>query len=76
MTTTNRDVDVTIWEAQHPTLRQTVTIPAGTRCVLVDQPMGVAWAVDDVPLLVRLTGNRHDAVHRYVFLPLNAVGEG
>lgn len=45
-----------------------VTIPAGTRAKLT----GAGWAVDDIPLLVRLTGNRHDPHYRYVWLPKEA----
>lgn len=72
MTTTNRDVTLIPWE--NIGLKQEIMIPAGTRCVLVDGPQGCAWAVDDVPLLVKLTGNSHDPKYRYVFLPLDAVG--
>ncbi len=71
---TNRDVEITVFEVQPDTARATITIPAGTRCRLVDCPQGTAWAVDDIPLLKRLTGNDHDPDYRYVFLPNDAVG--
>jgi hypothetical protein len=71
-TLTNRDVELIPFE--NVGLRQTITIPAGTRCVAVDGPMGMAWAVGDVRLLMRLTGNTHDPKYRYVFLPNDAVG--
>jgi hypothetical protein len=48
-----------------------VTIPAGTRAVLVEGTGG-GWAVDDVPLLVKLTGNNHDPHYRYAWLPAEA----
>lgn len=56
--------------------RYTITIPAGTRAVLVRNGMGDQWAVDDVPLLVRLTGNDHDPQYRYAWLPDSAMNEG
>lgn len=35
--------------------------------------MGAAYAVDDVPLLIKLTGNPHDPLYRYVFVPNSIV---
>jgi hypothetical protein len=35
--------------------------------------MGVAFAVDDIPLLIKLTGNDHDPHYRYVFVPNSIV---
>jgi hypothetical protein len=74
-TLTNRDVEVTVFEAQPSAMRSTIVIPKGTRCTFVDDPMGGAWAVADVALLRRLTGNDHDPKYRYVFLPNEAVGD-
>jgi hypothetical protein len=48
-----------------------VTIPAGTRAKLVEGTGG-GWVVEDVDLLVRLTGNSHDPHYRYLFLPAEA----
>lgn len=49
-----------------------VTIPAGTRVALVPIP-APEWVVDDVPLLVKLTGNAHDPKYRYCVVPADAV---
>jgi hypothetical protein len=69
-----KDWQTTVFEAQSPMLRTTITIPAGTKLRLVDDPMGVAWAVDDVQLLIELTGNSHDPIYRYVYVPNSLVG--
>lgn len=73
MPKTNADWQTTVFADQAAALRATITIPAGTRLVLVDQPQGAAYAVDDVPLLIRLTGNTHDPKYRYVFVPNSIV---
>lgn len=49
-----------------------VTIPKGTRAALVEIP-APTWVVDDLPLLVELTGNSHDPQYRYCVLPRDAV---
>ncbi len=53
-----------------------VTLPEGTPVVHIGFVTchGEAWAVDDVPLLMRLTGNRHDPIYRYCIVPTDAVG--
>jgi hypothetical protein len=66
--TTLNEVEVNCWPDLGPGGACRVTIPAGTPAVLT---IG-GWAVDDIPLLVRLTGNRHDPHYRHVRLPAEA----
>lgn len=51
-----------------------IVLPAGTRVREVANGMGVIeYAIDDVALLQRLTGNSHDPVYRWLFVPGEAV---
>ena len=69
---TTREVTVDYLAHLGPPSACRVTIPAGTRAVRV----GADWAVADVALLARLTGNSHDPQFRYCWLPADAVAEG
>lgn len=70
---TVRDVDVTCWANILGANAPRITIPKGTRVMIVDDPQGMAYAVEDTALLARLTGNAHDPIYRYVYVPANAV---
>lgn len=49
------------------------TVPAGTEVI---QPKGTqAWAVKSTKLLIELTGNQHDPIYRYYWVPANVVEE-
>lgn len=51
-----------------------ITLPEGTPVVeLTDGRGHVCYAVKSIKLLIELTGNAHDAKHRYCFLPNDAV---
>jgi len=75
MNRTIQDCETPVFENVHGTLAQRITIPAGTLVELVDGPQGMFWAVADVPLLMRLTGNTHDPKYRYICVPHALVGE-
>ena len=51
----------------------TVTVPAGTQAVHVDEDGG-GWAIDDIAWLVQATGNTHDPHYRFLYLPAAAFG--
>lgn len=71
---TTRDAEVTAWENQGAGAVWRGIIPAGTRVVRVPNGTGEdLWGVDDVPLLIRLTGNTHDPHYRYVIVPTDTV---
>jgi hypothetical protein len=69
--TTTQPVTVTWLAEMGAAAACRVTIPAGTRAKLVEGTGG-GWVVEDVDLLVRLTGNSHDPHYRYLFLPAEA----
>lgn len=67
------DVTVTPW-ASAQVLPDTFTVPAGTEVRLIpnaDGMKGDLWAVADIALVKRLSGNDHDPVYRYVFIDVN-----
>jgi hypothetical protein len=70
---TQRDVTINYLETQGRIAACRITIPAGTRAIAVMNPSGFKWAVDDVPLLIELTGNSHDPQYRYAYLPDEAM---
>lgn len=50
----------------------TIVIPAGTKVRFIPKADGLTgsmWAVEDIALLIKLTGNRHDPKYRYLFVP-------
>ncbi len=51
----------------------TITLPEGTVLRPVIDNGQVQYAVDDIDLLVRLTGNDHDPQYRYVYVPTEEV---
>ena len=75
---TNRAVTIDYLANLGPAAACKVTIPAGTRVKMVpdlDGIHGAGWVVDDVPLLIRLTGNAHDPHYRYATVPADVVSE-
>jgi hypothetical protein len=61
--------ELTIWGS-------TIMLPRGTRLELVNHTSsgkGGMWAVESVKLLQELTGNAHDPIHRYCFVPTELV---
>lgn len=72
---TTRDVTIDYLKEMGSAAHCRITIPAGTRAVLVEG-QGGGWAVDDIPLIVRLTGNTHDPHYRYAWLPAEAFATG
>ena len=53
---------------------QKITIPAGTRVRSVTDGMGFEhWTVVSKELLIRLSGNTHDPIYRYSFVPADCV---
>jgi hypothetical protein len=69
MPKTIREVTVRYLETQGPVAACDVTLPEGTELVLVHNGTRSEYAVADVALLKRLTGNDHDPVYRYCFVP-------
>jgi hypothetical protein len=67
----NRAVTVVAWPGFHP---KGVTFVAGTEVVPVDPEAG-RWAVADLDLVARLTGDAKRAASYYVYVPANAVTE-
>lgn len=68
--------DYTCTPFQNIGLSTAITVPKGTKCKLVKSLNGGAgdgWVIDDVPLLIKLTGNSHDPVYRYVEVPAELV---
>lgn len=63
--TLKQDHTLTLWDC-------TFTLPAGTQMQLI-QGIGGGWAVRSVKLLIDLTGNTHDPVYRYCFVPKELV---
>lgn len=71
MLKTRHDLVKTFWGS-------TVTIPKGTRVRLIKNADGVRgdlFAVDDVLLLMKLTGNKHDPKYRYAFIEPEEVAD-
>lgn len=66
--TTSRAVTLNAWGTS-------ITVPAGTRLSSIKNGLGTDYAVDDAPLLARLTGNTHDPKYRYLFVPHDTVQE-
>jgi hypothetical protein len=73
--TTTRDLDLVAWanvvRGGYP-----FTLPAGSAVALVKGLSGTTgdgFVVASVRQLTELTGNAHDAVHRYVEVPADAV---
>jgi hypothetical protein len=61
----SQDHTLTIWGSA-------ITLPKGTRLELVNRTSSGKdgmWAVESVKLLQQLTGNAHDPIHRYCFVP-------
>jgi hypothetical protein len=50
-----------------------VTVPEGTELTAVEGGTGISYAVKDVALLIRLTGNTHDPHYRYCCVPDDVV---
>lgn len=72
-----RDLTVTPWRAAQ-VIPDTFTLPAGTEVRLIRDADGIRgdlWAVTDISAVIRASGNRHDAVHRYVFVEADEVVE-
>ncbi len=63
------------WEDTHThPFKYPLDLPAGTALRPTIDGLGrVTYAVADATLVARLTGNAHDARHRYVFVPDDAV---
>jgi hypothetical protein len=64
-----QDHELTIWGS-------TITLPRGTRLSLIKNASGTEgdlWAVSSTRLLQELTGNMHDPVYRYCFVPQELV---
>lgn len=52
------------------------TLPAGTLCHLVkgaDGLKGDLYAVSQAKVIMDLTGNKHDPIYRYCWVPADAV---
>jgi hypothetical protein len=51
-----------------------VTFPAGAQVHTVKDGMGRdQWAITSARLVAEITGDAHDATHRYVWIPAEAV---
>lgn len=55
-------------------LKWPATFPAGTAVHYVRNPIGM-WAITSLKLVAVLTGNSHDAAHRYVWIDAKHVEE-
>ena len=72
---TNRPLHIEAWKnASALPNGYPMVLPEGSELLKVPDGMGnPMFVVRSVDLLVRLTGNRHDAEHRYVVVPDDAV---
>ena len=64
MSKLNRDVPMNLWGTA-------AVIPAGTAVHRVNGDSD--YVVTSVQLLIELSGNTHDPIYRYVFVPTDAV---
>lgn len=50
-----------------------VVIPKGTVVRPVKGGMSIDYAISSTALVAELSGNTHDAIHRYAFVPFKSV---